>query len=707
MHKPVPPVAHASDRWIVIGAVALTVVILAGLASYLFYIQSQFQQILMRDLRIEHESGEIRELDELLTMSARLCAATGDLVWEERYLRHVDALDEAIKAAAMLVSESVSKEFTSQTDVANQKLVAMELRAFDLVRSQRKQEAFALLTSAEYAGQKNLYSAGVATLIEAMHQQIAQARRQHESRTNVAGAAIALGTLVLVAIWIYVGRSLIRYRSGQARAEGEQKRLAAILEVAPDFVGFANPKMEIQFINRAGRAMVGIGATEDIAGLTIADVHPAWFMDEMRAQMRAGLANDVWRTEGAFKNRAGQEIPISMVLLAHRGTHGTVEFYSTISRDITERRRADEEQQKLASLVENSDDFIGVATLDEKAVYVNPAGRRLVGLETSAELENMSIWEVVHPSSHAQSRQVILPLIRKTGVWHGETQFQHQQTRAVIPVELSAFVVMHPRTRQPLCLATVAHDVRERQQAKSEIVSLNARLKQHVADLESALAESEEFAYAAAHNLRSPLRGIDGFCQVVLEEDGAQLSPDGRQHLARVRQAAQTMAGLIEALLKIARLNRAQVNRQRTDLSSLANEIAGGLQRREPERDVEFVVADNLSAECDGTLVRVVLEELLENAWKFTAPRPRARIEFTAVCQRDGASAFVVRDDGVGFDMAYADKLFVPFQHLHSTSEFAGTGIGLATVQRIIRRHGGRVWAEGVVGQGAAFYFTL
>jgi light-regulated signal transduction histidine kinase (bacteriophytochrome) len=225
--------------------------------------------------------------------------------------------------------------------------------------------------------------------------------------------------------------------------------------------------------------------------------------------------------------------------------------------------------------------------------------------------------------------------------------------------------------------------------------------------LEAANRELETFSYSVSHDLRAPLRGIDGFSQALLEDYGNSLDAQVQDYLQRIRGATKRMADLIEALLELSRVTRAELQREPLDLSLMGETITEELRRRDPGRAAELVIAPLLSAEGDVRLLRIVMVNLLANAWKFTAKQPQARIEFGAQPLQDGSRAFFVRDNGAGFDMTYADKLFGAFQRLHSVSEFPGTGIGLATVQRIIRRHGGRVWAEGEVGRGATFYFTL
>jgi light-regulated signal transduction histidine kinase (bacteriophytochrome) len=202
------------------------------------------------------------------------------------------------------------------------------------------------------------------------------------------------------------------------------------------------------------------------------------------------------------------------------------------------------------------------------------------------------------------------------------------------------------------------------------------------------------------------LRSIDGFSQALLEDYGETLDAPGQHYLQRVRAATQRMAQLIDDLLGLARVTRSELHCEVVDLSMLARSITAELQQREPQRQVECAIVEGVVAQGDRQLLQVVLENLLGNAWKFTSVHPSAHIEFGALA-REGQVTYFVRDDGAGFDMAYAGKLFGAFQRLHAMTEFAGTGIGLATVQRVIHRHGGRIWAEGAVEQGATFYFTL
>src|SRR5437667_108902 len=233
-----------------------------------------------------------------------------------------------------------------------------------------------------------------------------------------------------------------------------------------------------------------------------------------------------------------------------------------------------------------------------------------------------------------------------------------------------------------------------------ELEERNEALRHNSAQLLAANTELDAFAYSVSHDLRAPLRSIDGFSQVLLEDYAAQLGEAGQDSLRRVRAATQRMGILIDDLLKLARVTRAEIRAEPVDLSDLARDIAAELQRATPERLVEFAIAPHLKAQGDPRLLRVVLDNLLRNSWKYTAKQARPRIEFGSV-EENGGRAFMIRDNGAGFDMKYADKLFGVFQRLHSAAEFEGTGVGLATVRRIVNRHGGRIWAEGAVDQGA------
>jgi hypothetical protein len=265
-------------------------------------------------------------------------------------------------------------------------------------------------------------------------------------------------------------------------------------------------------------------------------------------------------------------------------------------------------------------------------------------------------------------------------------------------------VTLHDVTTLREAQAALAQAEEDRRRMTTEF---EERVRERTVQQQAAIGELEAFSYSVSHDLRAPLRSIAGFSQALIEDAGPSLSADARDDIARIVAASRRMDHLINDLLTLSMVTRAEMTRESVDVTDLADRIIAELSDTSPTRPVAATVAPGMVAHGDPRLVRVALENLLTNAWKFTSRRERAWIE-VGQTEADGASpVFFVRDNGVGFDPAFADKLFGPFQRLHDAAEFPGTGIGLATVRRIVLRHGGRVWAESRPGQGACFYFTL
>lgn len=335
----------------------------------------------------------------------------------------------------------------------------------------------------------------------------------------------------------------------------------------------------------------------------------------------------------------------------------------------------------------------------------NEAFTRIFGWERSEVLATSALKLGIWPDPEVRSRWIAT--LREEGAVRDfdvelETKFGERR-QCIISAELIEF-------DQVPCLIALIHDITDRHRAEDEVRRLNSELEERVLqrtlELTEANQELEAFAYSISHDLRAPLRGIDGFSRLLQEEYQERLDHQGREYLARVRRAAQRMGTLIDDLLELSRMTRQEMTRQPVELSAIGMEVIAALRQEQPERIVAVSIAPGCSCEGDPQLLRVLLENLLGNAWKYTRDAPDARIEFGVERGAEG-DCFYVRDNGVGFDMAYAGKLFSPFQRLHNPNDFEGSGIGLASVWRVVRRHGGQISAAAEVGLGATFRFTL
>ena len=349
---------------------------------------------------------------------------------------------------------------------------------------------------------------------------------------------------------------------------------------------------------------------------------------------------------------------------------------------------------------------IGMAwfAADGRWLKVNRALCNLLGY-SSEELLAKRFQDITYPDDLEADleyvRQMLASEIRSYQV---EKRYFHKAGHIVWA--LLSVSLVRDEGGQELYFISQIQDITERKRVENEIRDLNRQMERQNTELIAINKELESFSYSVSHDLRAPLRAIDGFSLALLQDCQDRLGPAEKEHLERVRAAAEHMGRLIDDMLNLARTARCELVRGKVDLSALAREILSAFQKAEPERRVTSMIAPDLTVEGDRTLLRVVIENLLGNAWKYTSKRPAARVEF-GVQDEGGKKVYFVRDNGAGFDMKYADKLFGAFQRLHDGSEFPGSGIGLATVQRIIHRHGGQVWAEGAVGQGATFYFVV
>jgi PAS domain S-box-containing protein len=496
-----------------------------------------------------------------------------------------------------------------------------------------------------------------------------------------------------------------------------QQRLRQIIDLVPHLI-FAKD-IEGRFIlnNRASAALYGL-TPDELLGKT--DAEFALSPDEV-AQFRRDdqevLANGSIRIipEEQVTDVTGRVHWLHTIKIPFTFSGTTTPAVLGVSTDITELKLAEvalhESEARFRQFAEHMPFIVWMLSPDtERFVYINSAFEEVIGRSIDLLADNrVRRWlKVVHP----EDRRKVTAFLR--------------QLHQLEPLQIE-FRILRPNGEErwlniryfpvrneagELALHSgIAEDVTQRKRAETELYQLNEELEERVRrrtrELESANRELESFSYSVSHDLRAPLRAINGFSQALMEDYGHRLDEEGLNYLNRVRAASQRMAVLIDDLLTLSRVARQEIRRAPINLSSLAESILEELRHAQPHRQVEFFITPNLWAVADPNLVQIVLDNLLRNAWKYTSKHDKARIEFGQLTSNDAGTVYFVRDDGAGFDMAYVDKLFGAFQRLHRDSEFEGNGVGLATVQRIIHRHGGRTWAEGAPEQGATFYFTL
>lgn len=499
------------------------------------------------------------------------------------------------------------------------------------------------------------------------------------------------------------------------------EELQTIFNVAP--VGIAvsrDPQCRVVTGNPACAALLGLSGR---AAERLQDASDSWSRkmlrhgqpvspSELPMQSAARLGRPIYGEELEIVLKDGQVLNSFVSASPLYDESGRVRGSLGIFVDITPQKQAEaalrerDERLRLALAASR----MGTWTLEfgpQPRLISSPELEAIFGLAPGEFAGTLpALLELVHPDDHALIQQAIDKAVAQDGDYEIELRFlPRDRPPGWLLVRGRAYGSPGKRER----LAGVGIDITAQKRAELEVVRLNSELERRVTDrtaqLEAANKELEAFSYSVSHDLRAPLRSIRGFSDVLLQRYADALDPRGQELLRRSCESSLYMDKLIEDLLNLSRVGRAELQHVTVDLSSLAESVSAELRQAEPARSVEFRSAPALSVKGDERLLRIALVNLLRNAWKFTARQPKARVEFGYI--REPQPAFFVRDNGAGFNMRYVGRLFGVFQRLHSAADFPGTGVGLAIVQRIVNRHGGRVWAEGAVDQGATFYFSL
>jgi PAS domain S-box-containing protein len=491
------------------------------------------------------------------------------------------------------------------------------------------------------------------------------------------------------------------------RVEEAQAWLAAIVENSNDAIIGRSLDGKILSWNAAAERLYGYSAGEAIGRPITLIMPPGHHADAERHSAVLQGGGDIPRAETVRQTKDGRLITVLRGISPIKSDAGEVIGAAITARDVSEHKRSETQLRLAASVFDNAGEGILITDKDNNILSVNRAFTEITGYSPEEAIGR-------DPRMLSSGRQssafydALWASIRQTGRWQGELWDRRKDGQYYC--ELLSIAAIRDDKGEIAQHCTIFSDITKLKMAEAELMALNAQLEHRVTERTAALdhanKELEAFSYSVSHDLRAPLRHISGFSAIVLEANEGKLDAASVDYLKRISAASERMGLLIADLLELSRISRQELNKRDLDLSEFARQVVDVLVKAHPEREVKVTVKPDMSTSGDPGLMRIVLENLIGNAWKFTsrANEPGIEVGFE---QRGGETVYYVRDNGAGFDMNYAKKLFEPFQRLHTNREFQGTGIGLSIVGRIVARHGGRIWAEARVGEGAAFYFTL
>ncbi len=703
---------------VLLGSALLLILILGSLPERSFNRARDAEQLVTHTLRVLNASGSLLAIMEGAETGERGYLLTG----EERYLQPYQSALSSYRQASqnlrqLTVNDSAQQARMDKLDRLVETKLAGLSRGIALYRSKERDAALALV----FMGEGKLAMDEIRGLSHDMEQEekrllIIRTQAAVEAQDTQLKWILRIGGALLIIMIAVAGVITERVIGDHERVavalRTSEERFRALADAIPQLCWTANADGWIFWYNQRWYDFTG-ATPEEMEGWGWQSVHdPATLPTVLEGWNKAIAAGEPFEMVFPLRAADGAFHPFLTRVMPVRDSTGKVGRWFGTNTDITEQRQIEEalaqnqERLRMAQQVARIGTFVwnlqtGVSQLtpELEAMYGLPPGGFAAGRRTWQDL--------ICPEDRDQGVRYVQEVM-ETGSFEAEW-------RVVWPDGTTRWLfgrawVSKDDTGKPLRLMGANTDVTERKLAELEVSRLNAELEQRVRqrtlELEASNRELEAFAYSVSHDLRAPLRGIDGWSLALLEDYSDSLDGSGRQYLNRVRAETQRMGTLIDDLLQLSRVSRGEMKLDQVDITGLANLIVDRLRDAQPERSIEFTIEPGLVAFGDARLLEIALTNLLGNAVKFTGTQNPALIEFGKI-EKEGEMAFYVRDNGAGFDMAYAGNLFGAFQRLHKVTEFPGTGIGLATVQRIVRRHGGRVWADARVNRGATFCFTL